>query len=50
MTDYEKMELVKKLLGEIMDTWNDENIKEYGSILSMDELNAEIQSITLEIN
>jgi len=44
----EKLEEVKRLLREINKNWNEEEVLEYGSKLSFDELVSEVESIYLK--
>ena len=48
MTNAEKLEKAKKLLGEINDSWSEDEVLEYGSKFSFDELVAELDGITLK--
>ena len=48
MTNAEKLEKAKTLLNEINESWDEDDVLEYESKLSFDELVAELNGITLK--
>jgi len=48
MNNYEKLELAKKLLREISDNWNEDEVEQYACSMSFDEFVMELHGIRLK--
>lgn len=48
MTNKNKLEEALKLLWQIVDTWNDDDVLEYEATMSFDEIVAELQMVKLK--